>query len=592
LEIVNGGVVRPSVTNPWSQSGYFGSIIYIRARKIVVKTGGKIHADYLSAYFAGDDWSDYLGEKSGSECKYFTGGNYGESRNCSGGGGGGKSSNSWNTTGGGGGGGNKTAGNDGMSGGGGAGGQGGTAKGDASGTTIHFGGSGGAGYAGYGRQGGGLIVLGAETIIVEAGGSISANGQNGECCCGNNSGYSGGGGGAGGTIVLFTEELVNSGTVSVTGGKGSDCGNSGRKGGDGGEGWVIVKDPVAGAINESYAKGVEMYVDGVNVTGKLGDPNQKGPPMWDDASKKWGGDGLSAWSTGPLDLTNAASWTLGEHKIELKETGGSGGDLKMYTYVIYPFTKSTPPANDTCDTPKIIDLSGPVVVSGSTEDVMGKSKATDASTAPFCGGSGGPDVVYQFTLTDWRQLTVEVQTAFTPRTYIKKTKCADGEVVGCGQEKWVSSVLEPGTYYFFVDGDGNLQKGDFVLKITPAPPGPPPNDKCSAPELLKFENGTAKANGMTLFSNNDYSAACGGNGPENVYQFPVAPGTSSAAISLQADFSPVIYVAKDSCTASPIACVPDVSYNMAWPTPGTYYVFVDGKAPADKGIYTLTISLK
>ncbi len=587
LEIVNGGIIRPAITNPAAQSGLIGGIVYVRARKIIVKTGGRIHADGMSAYQWGDDWSGYKGEIASSECKNMNG-QYGPTANCSGGGGGNGSSN-WNSTGGGGGGGNKTAGKNGS----GNGGQGGAVKGDAAGKTLHFGGSGGSGYAGYAGGGGGIVVLGAETIIVESGGEVSARGTDGSCCCGNSTSYSGGGGGAGGTIFLFTSQLVNNGTITVAGGKGSNCGDANRVGGEGGSGWQLTLPPIPGTINESFAKGIEIYVDGKNVTGTLGDPNQKGAPHWDAVEKKWGSDGLHAWSTGPLDLTTVTDWTLGEHRLEFKETGGSGGDLKMFTYVIYPFTKSSAPVNDTCDTPVLLDLSKVVTLSASTEDVMGKVKATDANQAPFCGGSGGPDLVYAFTLTQWRQVSVNVLSAFTPRTYIKKGKCLDGDVVGCGGASWTSGVLEPGTYYFFVDGDGNLQKGDFTFTLTPSPPGPPENDTCAKPQVLIFENGTAKASGMTLFSTSNYKAACGGDGAlDNVYQFEVPAGTSEIAVSLTADFSPALYISKDSCTAAPIACAPGTSYTMAWPTPGTYFLFVDGKTVADKGLYSVTVTLK
>jgi len=581
LEVVNGGHIYPSANLSASSKHEYGGIVFIRARKIVVKTGGKVTANSYG-FRGGNSHNAHNGRRGASECySYIDHTNAGLSPNCSGGGGGycdpGK--------GGAGGGGNKAAGGAGT---GSQPGQGGTAKGDGNLGTLHHGGGGGYGYCCDGGQGGGIIVLGAETIIVENGGLISADGAKGN---GHTVSYcAGAGGGAGGTIALYCNKYINDGTVEANGGGGGTAPQG--TGGTGGEGWVVQADPIPGTVNESYAKAVELHVDGVDITAVVGDPNQKGAPHWDEAKKKWGADGLHAWSSGPLDLTGVIDWTLGEHKVELKETGGSGGDLKMYTYVIYPFTESTPPANDKCTAPTMLDLSGPVKISGTTEDIMGKAKATDASQAPFCGGVGGPDVVFGFALDDWRQLTVDVKSAFVPRTYIKKGNCAAGEVMGCGNDNWVSSVLEPGTYYLFVDGDGNLQKGNFVLQVTPSPPGPPPNDNCGAPEQLNFENGTAKANGMTLFSGDDYQAACGGEtAAENVYMFEVAAGTNNVSISLDADFNPVMYVAKDNCNSPPITCIPSDNGNLGWPTPGTYYLFVDGKTALDKGLYTITLTV-
>jgi hypothetical protein len=363
-------------------------------------------------------------------------------------------------------------------------------------------------------------------------------------------------------------------------------------GGDGGEGWVVEKAPKAGIINESYPKGIQIWVDGENVTTQVGDPNGKGSPSWDAQSGMWGEGGLESWSTGQLDLTSVANWTLGEHSIQVKETGGAGGDVKMFAYVVYPFTKSVAPVNDTCDQPVMLDVSDVVTVTGTTEDVMGKIKATDANTGPFCGGSGGADVTYGFVLDEWRSLSISTVSAFTPRVYLRKDSCADGQVVACGSNLIDTGVLEPGTYFLVVDSDGNLQKGNFSLTLVPSPPDAPANDSCAMPQQLVFQNNVGKASGMTLFSNDLYSAACGGDGaPENTFTFVVPPGTSKLDINVDADYDPVIYMVKDNCEGGLIACIPDSSYQMGWPGPGTYFLFLDGKTANDKGLYELTVGI-
>ena len=588
LEVVSGGHIYPSETY-YAGGETRGGIVYIRARKVVVKSGGTIEANAYGFYGGNHQTCSYgySNEKGHSECNVCDNSEpfYGTAPNCSGGGGS-MHSCSNPALGGAGGGGNKGAGTTGT---GSQPGQGGLAKGDAQLNTIHFGGGGGRARAANGAHGGGIVVLGAETIIVEAGGTISANGGNGDSTGG--SSYGGGGGGAGGTVALFADTVMNDGNIIANGGTGGTAPQG--NGGDGGEGWVVQKDPIPGVVNESYPKGIEIWVDNQEVTPVVGDPNGKGSPLWDEENQKWGQDGLTAWGTGPLDLTSAANWTLGEHTVELRETGGAGGELKLYLYVIYPFTKSSAPGNDSCAAPTFLNLADAVTESGTTEDIMGKIKATDAHTAQFCGGSGGPDVVYGFTLDDWRQLSVNVTAPFTPRTYIRKGDCENGDVVGCGQDVWQTNVFEPGTYYFFVDGDGNLQKGDFSFTLTPAPPGPPANDVCGGALSLVFQEGTAQVKEMSLFATDIYSAVCGGAGaPELVYTFEVAPNTSQLSVNVEADFNPVIYLAKDGCGANPIACVPDSSYAMGWPTPGTYFLFVDGKTAADKGLFTLTLTVE
>ena len=581
LEVTSGGKIYPSENFVGDEQR--GGIVYIRARKIVVKSGGAIEVNGRG-FEGGNNYScNQDTERGHSECSTCENAeNYGRPANCSGGGGSGHGCNA-PAYGAPGGGGNKTAGSAGT---GSQAGAGGSSKGDGELATLHFGGGGGKAVTPDGGNGGGIIVLGAETIIVEPGGTISANGAS----AGNDGNYAGGGGGAGGTVALYAEQVMNSGTISATGGTGG-TGPQGN-GGNGGDGWVVQLDPVSGVVNESYPKGLELYVDGEEITALIGDPNGKGAPYWDAANGKWGKDGLTAWSTGPLDLTGAANWTLGEHVVALHETGGAGGELKLYLYVIYPYSKSSPPVNDTCDQPVMLNLAGPVTVTGSTEDIMGKLKATDAHSGPFCGGSGGPEVVYAFTLDDWRQMAISVTSAHTPRIYIKKDDCAGGEVVACGEKSFATGVLQPGTYYLFVDADGNLQKGDFALTVTPAPPDAPANDSCAAPQQLVFQNNTSQVSGMTLFSADNYSAACGGAGaPENVFQFTVPAGMSALNISVDADFAPTMYLSKESCEGAPIACVPADTYQMGWPGQGTYYLFLDGKTADAKGLYTLTVTM-
>jgi hypothetical protein len=576
LEVVSGGTIHPSKYLDIDANE--GGIVYIRAQNITMKSGAKIHADgygfdtHNSSYDAGD-----------SECNAAPGNL--NATNCSGGAGAGADGNC-----GAGGGGNKTAGGTGSSYNCTTGyqGPGGLAKGTADTTILTMGGAGGQNtgstMTGINGSGGGLIVIGAKNLVVENGATISANGME------SITPYDGGG--AGGTIAVFADNFVNQGTVEATGGLGYKSGS--YFGGDGGDGYVHVNNAIPGVISESFPKAVKLEVDGVDVTAQVGDPNGKGAPSWDDALKAWGQDGLSPWSTGPLDLSTVGNWTLGEHSVTLKETGGAGGDLKLYLYVIYPFTKSTVPDNNTCAAPQVLDvMSGSVVVSGTTEDIMGKIKATDDYVQPMCGGSGGPDAVYQFTLTEWRNVTVDVVAPFDPKIYIRKESCADGQAVACGGASVDAGELKTGTYYLFVDGSGNLQKGNFTLTVTSEEPGSPSNDLCAGAMELAFEGGAASQYGVSLFSNNDYSAGCGGaDGNDNVYAFEVPPGTGGFVITVDADFDPVLYLAKESCAGPFVACAPAAEYSILWPESGTYYLFIDGKTAADKGEYTVQVTLQ
>lgn len=72
---------------------------------------------------------------------------------------------------------------------------------------------------------------------------------------------------------------------------------------------------------------VQIWIDGTEYTGSIGDENSKGATMYDSANEDWGINGTTEWDTGWLTLDSEISWTAGWHYIELKETGGTGGVL-------------------------------------------------------------------------------------------------------------------------------------------------------------------------------------------------------------------------------------------------------------------------
>lgn len=122
------------------------------------------------------------------------------------------------------------------------------------------GGTGGAG--GAGGKGGGMVVIMAKKIIINSGGSVTANGDNGanggngltsvqynpnNCDWGGTGGRGGGGGGGnGGYVYLVTKDYTNNGTVTASAGTGGTAGTSGGSGAtdgtDGQTGYVVVEN--------------------------------------------------------------------------------------------------------------------------------------------------------------------------------------------------------------------------------------------------------------------------------------------------------------------------------------------------------------
>jgi hypothetical protein len=368
-------------------------------------------------------------------------------------------------------------------------------------------------------------------------------------------------------------------------------------GGAGGAGYNYEAAPIPGIVNESYPKGVKILVDGQDVTAALGDPNAKGADHWDPTAERWGGTGLAPWATGPLDLTNATNWTLGEHTLEFEESGGAGGAIKSYLYLIQPFSESTPPQNDTCQTPLHLDLSeGPVVLGGTTEDIMGKTLATDAHSDASCGGTGGPDVVYQITLPERALINAVVTAPFYARMYVRSADCSDGELVYCGANELQTTPLEAGEYFLFVDSDASSQKGDFTLAVSLTSAVLPTNDTCAAPSQLFFSPaGVATDASSTLYSLDQYQSWCDleGGGPDVVYSFTAGTSQSITATVQSLEFQPTLILYKGECgTAEPYTCSPDGDLFVANQPGGEYFLVVDGTDEKEWGAFDLTVTLQ
>jgi len=162
-------------------------------------------------------------------------------------------------------------------------GAGGAAYGNDSDSSINMGSGGGAGgasqwtggtYGGAGGQGGGAILLDAETIDIA--GTVSANGGGGEAGFGIDDGDGGGGGGgSGGTILINGETVTITGTITASGGDGGPRGPENSYGGAGGGGgggrikvfYESLSDgtatyPVAGGSNGGLSYDIPDAQDG------------------------------------------------------------------------------------------------------------------------------------------------------------------------------------------------------------------------------------------------------------------------------------------------------------------------------------------
>ena len=257
-----------------------------------------------------------------------------------------------------------------------------------------------------------------------------------------------------------------------------------------------------------------------------------------------------------------------------------------------------------------------------------------------CGGRA-PEVVYTFAV-DVPTRLIAGATGFDTLLYLRRD-CDDDQEIACNDDRVRGDVhallraeLEAGTYHLFVDGyrDG----GEYALEIDFRPPcgeavcdlgaaecteagvircergvddclgwtepDPcdagahcmdgvciPPGDSCAEPIEVAAEDTVIEGD---LSDHTPTAAgACGGAGPERIYQFDLERPTRLQA-ELQGD-SPVLYVRTDCAAEQPeLACVAGADepsrVDIELPV-GTSFLVVDSEA-AEAGAFTLTLEFE
>ncbi len=345
-------------------------------------------------------------------------------------------------------------------------------------------------------------------------------------------------------------------------------------------------------VKSQIPQGVQIWIDGEDRTAAIGDQQGVGAPGWTGTS--WGSDGTTPWATGRLDISQIIDWGVGEHLLEFKNTGESGGRILYYVYLVDPAGQSKPFSNDGCGGGEALDFDGGIAnVNATTEDMLGENKALDSLSPEGCGGEGGGDVVYLATIEERTTIKASVKAPFDTRLYVLDSPCQDESVLACGTSAATTAELDPGTYYVVVDSDGADQTGDFSLTVELAASPLPTNDTCDTLEAIDAGQATVQVSGTTKWGLDQYSGTCGGDGAADVaYSFEATDVNDDLLVTIAAPFSSVLVLRAQNCADGfQLACSATGTLAIPGLAPGTYYLFVDGVNVVDEGAFTLDVTL-
>ena len=345
-------------------------------------------------------------------------------------------------------------------------------------------------------------------------------------------------------------------------------------------------------VKSEIPQGVQLWVDGVDQTAAIGDQQGKGAPSFTGAT--WGADGTTPWSTGRLDISQVSDWGVGEHSLQFKNTGESGGKIQYHVFFVDPAAASVAFPNDGCGGAEALVFEGGVAtVNGTTEDMLGENKALDDLSPAGCGGDGGLDVVYSATITERTTITAQVAAPFATRLYILDSPCQAETVLACGTDEVTTLELDPGTYYVVVDADAPGQTGDFSLTVELEASPLPVNDTCATPTAIAAGPVLIQVNGTTRWGLDQYAGSCSGDGAADVvYSFVADNANDDLVVTIDAPFAAVLILRAQTCEGGfQMACSTTGSLSSQGMAPGTYYLFVDGVTPADEGAFTLDVIL-
>lgn len=254
------------------------------------------------------------------------------------------------------------------------------------------------------------------------------------------------------------------------------------------------------------------------------------------------------------------------------------------------------PGAGTCSSPIAI---GAGLVIGSTR--RGESEHTGG-----CGQADGKELVYKIDVPRRQRLVADVDGQFDTVLYVRKDECEDSEAeVACNDDaptgkgkasntraSRIDEVVDPGTYYVFVDGFGS-NSGNFRMSLQTSDV-PSLADACRQARPL----GATTVNGaLTASSYDNGRASCADHakGPDVIHRLDVPIKSRVRVVEHATDFGPVVHVRR-ACAddRSEVGCSDsgarsDEAVFVGTLDAGSYTVFADATDRAAQGRYTIDV---
>jgi hypothetical protein len=242
----------------------------------------------------------------------------------------------------------------------------------------------------------------------------------------------------------------------------------------------------------------------------------------------------------------------------------------------------------TCDSPIVI---GPGTYQGNT--ARGESQNEGQ-----CSQRPSKEIVYRIEIPTQKRIVVDTETTFDGVLYMRKEHCdvQDAEVA-CNDDadsnaraSKIDIVVDPGTYFIFVDGYDN-GTGTYRLNVA-MNDVPSIADVCRNARVLPIGS---TVTGSTTSAFDLAHASCGedAKGKEVTYRFDLAQRSRVRIIEHSDDYAPVVYVRR-TCTdeQSEVSCsdtsgADNEAAFVQVLDPGSYAVFADSSNESSDGHFTV-----